>query len=270
MILCGKSYNFHIVLSLSVIAVFVFSGNLPNVFADDQVLITKTATLNHVIFDGKWTFYTEWKESSLNDLVYNDTTRIELRSAHQDNYLYFMIDALTETNFVKTSDRAVICLDANDSKVQIPNSNDYCFIAVLNGKNSFVLQGGSPLSLSNYYKIIPSPDDFIAIGGISDQNDRYTPIPHSSYEFRIPIDLVGRSDIYGIYVGVYDSHSNTVYSYPNDTISVGPLEIPSPSQWGTMISPDKSLPEFPLPMIVLPIAFTVVVYLTRFRWYKQE
>ena len=263
---CGKNYNFHIVLSLSFIAVFIFFENSPNAFADDQVLITKTGTLNQVIFDGKWTFYTEWKESSLNDLAYNDTTRIELRSAHQGNYLYFMIDALTQTNFVKNSDRAVICLDANDTKVQVPDSSYYCFVAVLNGKNSFVLQGGSPLEITSHYKVIPNPDGFIAIGGISDQNDRYTPTPHSTYEFRIPIDFVGRSDIYGIYVGVYDSHSNIVYSYPRDIGSVGPLEIPSPSQWGTMISPDKSLPEFPLPAVILPVALSIVLYFTRSRF----
>ncbi len=266
MIRCGKNYSdFLVILSLSFITVFVFFENSPNAFADNQVLITKTGTLNHVIFDGKWTFYTEWKESSLNDLVYNDNTRIELRSAHQDNYLYFMIDALTETNFVKNSDRAVICLDANDSKLQIPDSNYYCFISVLNSRHSFVLQGGSPLEITNHYKIIPNPPGFIAVGGISDQNDRYTPIPHSSYEFRIPIDLVGRSDIYGIYVGVYDSHSNTVYSYPHNISSVGPLEIPSPTKWGTMISPDKSLPEFPLPAIILPVALSIALCFTKSR-----
>lgn len=263
---CRKDYNFHVILSLSFIVVFIFLENSPNAFADDQVLITKTGTLNHVIFDGKWTFMSEWKESSLNDLVYNNTTRIELRSAHQGNYLYFMIDALAETNFIKNSDRAVICLDANDSKLQIPDSRYYCFIAVLNSKNSFVLQGGSPLELTNHYKIIPSPDDFIATGGISDQNDRYTPTPHESYEFRIPVDLVGRSDIYGIYVGIYDSHSNTVYSYPTDISSVGPLEIPSPSQWGVMISPDKSLPEFPLPALMLPVALSITLYFTKYRF----
>ncbi|MGC1708272.1 MAG: hypothetical protein WA799_00510 [Nitrosotalea sp.] len=265
-IYCGKNYNNFTILILSFIAVFVFFENSPNAFADDQVLITKTATLNHVIFDGKWTFYTEWKESSLNDLAYNDTTRIELRSAHQDNYLYFMIDALTQTNFVKNADKAIICLEANDSKPQIPDSNDYCFISVLNGKNSFVLQGGSPLELTNHYKIIPSPNDFIAIGGISDQNDRYTPIPHTSYEFRIPIDLVGRSDIYGIYIGVYDSHSNIVYSYPQDIGQISSLKIPSPSQWGTMISPDKSLPEFPLPALILPTALSITLYFTKSRF----
>ncbi len=266
MVRCYGKNSLFLFLGLSFVVVFVFFENIPNVFADDQVLITKTGTLNHVIFDGKWTFYTEWKESSLNDLVYNDTTRIELRSAHQDNYLYFMIDALTLTNFVKNVDKAIVCLDANDTKVQIPDSNDYCFIAVLNGKNSFVLQGGSPLELTNHYKIIPSQDGFIAIGGISDQNDRYTPIPHASYEFRIPIDLVGRSDIYRIYVGVYDSQSNTVYSYPRDIGSITPLKIPSPSQWGMMISPDKSLPEFPLPTIILPIALSITLYFTRSRF----
>ncbi len=257
-----REFSFLFILSPFFIASFFFI-HIPPAFADDQVLITKASTLNHVIFDGKWTFYTEWKESSLNDLTYNDTTRIEFRSAHQDNYLYFMIDALTLNNFARNADSSIICLDANYSKTQVPDSNDYCFIAVLNGKNSFVLQGGSPLALTNHYKIIPNPDGFIAIGGISDQNDRYTPIPHPTYEFRIPIDLVGRSDIYGIYVGVFDSHSDTVYTYPRDIGSISPLEIPSPSKWGTMVSPDKSLPEFPLPAIILPAALAVSLYLTK-------
>lgn len=257
-------YGLGLVLPSIFILIILFSYT-PNVFADDQVLITKTGTLNQVIFDGKWTFYTEWKESSLNDLVFNDT-RIEFRSAHQGNYLYFMIDAIGLTDFVKNTDRAIICLDANDTKSQMPDSHDYCFIAVLNGKNSFVLQGGSLLELTNHYKIIPSPDGFVAVGGISDQNDRYTPTPHTTYEFRIPINLVGSSDIYGIYVGVYDSHSNIVYSYPRDLGQISPLKIPSPSQWGTMISPDKSLPEFPLPVIILPVAFSIVVYLTKYRF----
>ena len=258
-----------VVLSIFFIAVCGL-GCIPNVFADDQVLITKASTLNHVIFDGKWTFYTEWKESSLNDLVYNDTTRIELRSAHQDNYLYFMIDALTLTNYNENADRAIICLDANNTKMQMPDSNTYCFIAVLGGKNSFVLQGGSPLELTNHYKVIPSPDGFVAVGGISDQNDRYTPTPHATYEFRIPINLVGSSDIYGIYVEVYDSKSNMVYSYPRDLGQISPLMIPDPNQWGVMISPDKSLPEFPLPVAILPIALLVAIYFTRSRFVKQQ
>ncbi len=260
----GKKFcSLLVICSFFAIAVIIHT---PNVFADDQVLITKASTLNHIIFDGKWTFYTEWKESSLNDLVYNDTTRIEFRSAHQGNYLYFMIDALTLTNFTKNSDRAIICLDANNTKVQIPTSNDYCFIAVLNGKNSFVLQGGSQLGMTYHYKIISNPEGYIAIGGISDQNDRYTPTPHTTYEFRIPIDLVGRSDVYGIYVEVYDSHSNTIYSYPQDIGQITSLEIPSPSKWGTMISPDKSLPEFPLPIILLPLALSITIYFSRFRF----
>lgn len=254
-----------LVLPSFFILVILFSY-APSASADDQVLITRTGTLNHVIFDGKWTFYTEWKESSLNDLTFFNSTRIEFRSAHQGDYMYFMIDGLSLTDYVKNSDRATICLDANDTKTPLPDSHDYCFVSVLGGKNSFVLQGGSPLALTNHYRVIQSPDGFVAIGGVSDVNDRYTPIPHTTYEFRVPISLVGSSDIYGIYVGVYDSQANLVYSYPRDLGKISPLEIPSPSTWGTMISPDKSLPEFPLPVLILPVALSITLYFTRYRF----
>jgi hypothetical protein len=228
--------------------------------ADEPILITKSPDMNKIIFDGKWSFITEWKKSSLNDLLYNDGTEIYLRTAHQDNFVYVFVDAVSFTNFVKHSDRTIVCFDKNDSKTTTPNENDYCFLVTLDNNKPIALQGGSSLAITGDFKKIDNPLGFIGIASISDQNDRYTATPHPSYEFRIPTGLIGRSDIYGFYLGVYDTNSNKVYSWPQNVTSTSQFGIPSPSQWGAMISPDKSLPEFELPTLALLSSFLLALY----------
>ena len=210
--------------------------------AAEPVMITVSDDRNKVIFDGKWSFYTEWKRSSLDTLSYDDGTLMYLRTAHQGNFIYIFIDVVSETKFNKNNDMAYVCFDKHDVRPMIANQDDYCFLVPL-GKDSFVLQGGSPLQETGNFKKISNPDGFIGVGSISDENDRYTSIPHPSYEFKIPTEVVGRSDAYGFYVGVYDSHVNKIYSWPQDIV-VSLLRIPSPNQWGELISPDRSLPEF--------------------------
>ncbi len=132
----------------------------------------------------------------------------------------------------------------------------------MGNNNGFVLQGGEDIALTNNFKKIPNPIGFIGIGGVSDQNDRYTQTPHSSYEFKIPIELFGRSDNYGFYVTIYDESSGKFYSLPNVNPQK-PLKIPSPVMWGDIISPDKSIPEFDWPVFLLLPSLLLVIYLTR-------
>jgi len=231
-----------------------------SVSADEPILITLSGGMNHVIFDGKWTFFTEWKPSSLNTLSYDDGTTIQLRTAHQDNFIYIFADVVTDWHFVKGSDTAMVCFDENDNKTVLPDADDYCFMATLGNNKSFAYQGGSPLGFNGGFKKIPNPEGFIGIGGISDKNDRYSLVPHSGYEFRIPTSTVGRSSNYGFYFVMYDASSNKFYSYPQGIIIDKPFQIPSPSLWGDLISPDQSLPEFPWPAIVLVSAFTVILF----------
>jgi hypothetical protein len=216
--------------------------------------------MNKVIFDGKWTFYTEWKHSSLDTLTYDDGTVIELRTAHQDNFIYVFADVVTDSHFVKGSDTAMVCFAGNGTKTVLPDSNDYCFMSTLDGKRSFVYQGASLLGFNGNFKKISNPDGFIGIGSVSDENDRYTKIRHSGYEFRIPTSLVGRSSNYGFYFTMYDAYSDKFYSWPEDIKISKPFQIPSPSVWGDLISPDQSLPEFPLPVIILVSAFVVIMF----------
>lgn len=230
--------------------------------ATDQILITKSFTMDKVTFDGKWSFYTEWKQSSLTTISDGDGTVIQLRTAHQGNFLYVFVDDIHTTQWNKISDKATVCIDGNNDKSVTADKNDYCFVSTLESNQSFTLQGGSPIGFTNNFKKISNPQGFIGIGSISDKNDRYTVTPHPSYEFKIPIELFGRSNMYGFYADVYHSQSNKVYSWPQLDLN-NSLQIPSPDKWGELISPDKSLPEFQLPLIPLVIAVIFSIYLIR-------
>lgn len=231
---------------------------------NNPILITISSDLDQVIFDGKWTFFTEWKHSSLNTLGYDDGTVIQLRTAHQDNAIYVFVDVVSDIYLDKGVDKAIFCLDTDNNKSALADSDDYCFLAVLDRKNAFVYQGGSPLGLTGNFKKIQQPLDFIGIGGVSDKNDRYSLTPHAGYEFRIPTDLVGRKDVFGAYLGVYDAHSNKAHSWPQDIGTDNLLQVPSPSRWGEIVSPDKSLPEFPMSFFLLISAFAILIYITKF------
>jgi hypothetical protein len=229
--------------------------------ASQPIMITISDNMDKVIFDGKWSFMMEWKRSSVNELNYNDGT-IELRTAHQGNFIYILVDVLNLSGTAGV-DMTIVCFDTKNDKSNLPDSGDYCFGVPFKGKNGFILKGGSPLGYTGHFVEIPNKEGFIGISSMSDDNDRYSSSPHQSYEFRIPIDLLGRSDVYGFYLGVYDSHVKKIYTYPENLTSTSQFGIPSPSQWGEMISPDKSLPEFSVPALALFGALVTVIFITR-------
>lgn len=241
--------------------VILISFTVGTASAIEPIMITFSGDMDKLIFDGKWTGK-EWKRSSLNDIDYNNTVSIKLRSAHQGDFIYLLVDFVSDVHPDKGADRAVVCFDGNNNKEVTADLDDYCFVATLGRNSGSTLQGGSPLLFTSHFKNIRNSDDFIAIGNISDENDRYSTIPHSSYEFRIPTDLIGRSDSYGFYLGVYDAYYNKLYTWP-ENIEDNPLKIPTPSRWGDLISPDKSLPEFNWPILVLLPSFLFIILLTR-------
>lgn len=247
------------------IFVFFLIFYLPDsIFADSELLITKTIKLeNEIEFDGIWTYHTEWKPTSLAEI---DTEKgpIYFRFAHQDNFLYFFIDAVADKNPEKNADKAIICFDTKNDKTLLPNQDDYCFISILGKNIGHTIQGGSFISTQNYFKKIINHEDFIGVGGISNENDRYSSIPHSSYEFRIPIDLITRSNIYGFYVGVFDKSETKMYSWPESS-TTHYTKIPSPSTWGSLVSPDKSLPEFNFPSLYVIVGLIGILIITQIK-----
>ena len=73
----------------------------------EPVKVTISNTLNDVIFDGEWSFKQEWKASSLDSFRFNGNDLI-LRTAHQDDYMYVLIDVLGDITNDHMADRAVV------------------------------------------------------------------------------------------------------------------------------------------------------------------
>jgi hypothetical protein len=236
--------------------------------AEEPILISISSSLDEVVFDGKWTDPLEWKQSSYNKLYFEDNSVIHLRTAHQDNFIYVQINFESDKIINKGSDSAMICVDTKNDKTDISQSDDYCFSTTLDTKNSFTYRGNNNSSIDDSFDIIPNDKNFIAIGTASDKFDRYNKIPHASYEFRIPLDVLGRSDNYGFYISVYDGDSQNYYSWPYEIKNQ--TSFSSPSQWGDLVSPDKSLPEFNL-LVMFSLIFslmTVSIIITKFNMFK--
>ena len=238
-------------------------------FAEDPILISIASDLDQIIFDGKWTTVDEWKQSSYNRLKYNDGTEIHLRTAHQDDFIYIQINFASDMSIDKGSDSAIVCFDTKNDKTIIPKSDDYCFSTTLYGKQPFTYQGNSVPAINGFFSKIPNNENFVAIGTASDKVDRYNKTPHASYEFKIPLDVLGRSDNYGFYISVFDGNSQNHYSWPYNIQKQSLISISSPSQWGELISPDKSLPEFNFsPFLFLIIPLILIIIIPRFHLWK--
>lgn len=230
------------------------------VFADESIPITYSGAMTDVIFDGRWSFETEWKQSSLNTYAFTNDQVIILRSAHQGDFVYLFIDAINDYTLDNNLDSAIVCFDTNNDKTDYPNEDDYCFTAILGDDMGRVYRGD--VAIQNFTQI-SAPEGFTGVGAISDNNDRYSLIPHTGYEFKIPTEIIGRKQVYGFYFAVYDANSQKYYSYPQN--ATADTIIVSPALWGEIYSPDKSLPEFSLPLLLLLPAFSVVLFLTKYK-----
>ena len=68
---------------------------LDDVSGEEEILITKSFDINKIIFDGIWTFDTEWKRSSLEQINTNNGP-IYIRTAHQDEFVYVMVNVVSD------------------------------------------------------------------------------------------------------------------------------------------------------------------------------
>jgi hypothetical protein len=250
--------------SILLIMLFLLVPSINAANATQSILITYSDTMYNVVFDGKWTDRLEWKQASWDQLSSPNGNTLHIRSAHQGDFIYILLDVVGEESIDHISDRAMVCIDGLNDKTSLAGTDDYCFLASLDGKQGFVYQGGSSLALNGYFKKIQNSDGFIGIGGKSDQNDKYSQVPHTSFEFKIPLNLFERSDVYGFYVLVYDASKNQYISWPDGIYPNNSLDIPSPNNWGTLVSPDKSIPEFDLPMLVLVVPIFLTIYFTTY------
>lgn len=222
---------------------------LPNVHAFGQeikeganeMFISRTIAPFPVI-DGKWSVAGEWGRSTERLFAYEDESKIAIRVAHDRENIYVLLDMISDTTMDSGKDKAAVCFDTEVNGGSKPDIDDYCFIAVLDG--SFTTYKGGA-STSNALSAIENPSGAEMKAGISDVFDRYSKVPHLAYELKVPIESLKRTDVLGFYAAVFDSNKTTTYSWPISLSHGDDIEIKKPGEWGKLISPDKSIPEFP-------------------------
>lgn len=230
------------------------------VFAENMIPITISNSMNDVSFDGKWSFWEEWKHSSHEEIKVENFI-IQFRIAHQDEFIYAFVDFVNDYSFDRGADFAMLCFDTQNEKSNISDKNDYCFMSVLGRDNPITFRGGSPFGSQSNFEKIQNNNNLIAIGGISDYNDRYSNRSHVSYEFKIPLEVLGRSNNYGFHLSVFDAKTNSKIIWPENKIESNSILISQPASWGNLISPDKSLPEFHFLFFIFIITLFTSIYL---------
>lgn len=259
-------------LLITCLAIITMQGVYSETISEEEksiILITKSNAMEQTIFDGKWSYVTEWKPTSWNKLTYEDGSVMHLRTAHQGDFIYIFVDFQSDMRLDKHVDKATVCFDSQNNKSKYPDEDDYCFTVSLDQNQGSVFQGGSLLVQDSHLKKIENPSGFIAVSKPSDENDRYSKIPHSSYEFRIPLDLIQRSDNYGFFVSVYEANSDVFYNWPQSVKRIGFFDFPSPEKWGNLVSPDKSIPEFEVPLLILSSLIFLIILLNR-KWFPSR
>jgi len=244
------------ILLFSLMVLILFSG-LGQFAFPQETAITRSDRMNDVIFDGKWTFYEEWKVSALETII-TENDPIYIRTAHQDNFIYVML-AVTADRTPNFEDYSIVCFDTTISNSSEISKGIYCF-KVNVGSDKPITLGWDKKSQS--FLQIENHEELVSVGGASDENGYYKKYPHTSFEFKIPLNLLQRYDRYGFFVGVYDSAKPASYTWP-DEINLDPSSnLPPPKSWGELVSPDKSLPEYDWPILALVITVSVMILFT--------
>ncbi len=223
---------------------FVLLFNLPAAFAEELLI---TLTDSEIILDGKWTNSHEWKKSSETIIEQDNMPQFVLRYAHNYESIFLLIDVVSDTTKGNLTDKSLVCFQNGRTENNFSNPI-YCFNITFDGKLETTTTSSEKSDLK--FKKIENFENSLAFSGISDQYDRYSKIPHITYEYQIPIDFIGRSDIYNFYASVYDSDTNQTISWPKTSVEPNFL-ISNSETWGQMISPDKTIPEFTSPFFIL-------------------
>ncbi|MEM2759878.1 MAG: hypothetical protein QXU32_00045 [Nitrososphaerales archaeon] len=209
------------------------------------------------IVDGIGSFETEWKQSSEYVKTYEDGTKLALRAVHDRDNVYLLLDTVTDSKINKNGDFGTVCFDIMNNGGHMPQNDDYCFLVAQGSKTFVTYQGGSNFGINNFLNKIPNPEGIEAHAGISNEFNRYSSIPHAIYEFKIPTEVITRSNTYGFYFAVYDADTRTVYSM-SEKFQRYPY-VPSPDQWGRLVSPDNSLPEFHAIQLILILSSVLLI-----------
>lgn len=249
--------------ALFLIAVFSAFFMIPQVNAIEQNGVIMTPfTESPPTIDGRWTTPTEWNDAS-ETLVTSGSDQIYLRVKHDRDFVYVMIDVITEQLTTATSKYGTqILFDTNNDGGYTRNTDDLRFPTYAFYENG--LDKTSPTDPANIsgntidsgvgsegWRDVPSPSNYQKRLGFSSTNDPYEPgRDHLIAEYKIPLLFLHKNDRYGFGIYYWSGDTTSTASSPKK-LTVWPpgLDRNVPDTYGTLQAAQNTITTPPVPFI---------------------
>jgi len=238
-------YNISVTITLlfSFATLMLIPSALELSFAKNDEILVIPKGIKPAEIDGMWSTKTEWIDASETKIVENQSTAY-LRAKYDELFVYILVDFVSDQGLDKSGDLTVTCFDTRSNGGNFPLSDDYCFYRVtrtgedMNG----IIQGNGTewVILQEAESWDPYDNKFDAAVAYSQMNDPYdSNNNHVIYEFRIPIDTYGLSEMMKFYVYVNDAYSNEFVEWPTNAGGkqlklIVKNVLPPPNKWGVL------------------------------------
>lgn len=246
---------------LSVLLLLFTSVPMAVLAQESEGLISIPMTQEAPTIDGIWTNGGEWQDAS-ETLMKDDESgyMAYLRTMHNKSHIFVLIDFVSDQSD-NVNDRGSVGIGGVDDEYD-PTSDDFWFTskpAVYQGTG----EGGLEFR-SAWEEIATFP--LVHVGeGFNGQNNPYEVENHKIYEFAISVDLIQPRNEYRFYASVQDKDSRVIIRWPSDVTeapyldTLGEHHPHTPTEWGAIISVDKSIPEFPQAFLIAGVGVVVAI-----------
>lgn len=214
------------------------------------------------VIDGRWSTPDEWEDASETSTT-NGPDQIYMRIKHDRDFIYVMVDAVTEPLVTAYSKYGVqLLFDTNNDAGPVRGSDDLrfpIFVVYQDGREANI-SGTDATSLntidtgdgSGGYRDVTSPSNYQKRLAFSSTNDPYEPgRDHMITEYKIPLSFLHKNDRYGF--GLYYWYGNTQESNANTpqktVVWPSGLDRNSPNTYGTLQAMQNTITTPPVPFI---------------------
>lgn len=236
---------------------------VPSAFALEQNGIIEMAFTDEApVIDGRWTTPNEWKDATVTEMS-GGGNQVFLLIKHDRDFIYALFDAVSDQNKygsgVGGAHTAVLAFDMNNDGGPLDKSAVFINYGVLfDGSGTDVsrqvefnnFRVGDPNT--NKLTSIFEPSSFDYAYSTNPTNSAFEPgREHYIHEFRVPISFLQKQDRYG-FAASYRMGGYSVETSQQERVFWPPTmfgyeSITSPSEWGTLLSPENKITAPPVP-----------------------
>lgn len=150
------------------------------------------------MIDGRWSFEEEWTDTKEYVMRYGSAY---FRTKHDDDFLYFILDVVSEETVHKGS-FCWIYLDTEYDRSDLPNIDDFAFSLqwITEKSEQILMQKGQGNGWGS--ETTELPNGFLAASAVSKSKKKSLAHPHIVYEFRIPMTLIRQRKKIGFRIGI--------------------------------------------------------------------